>query len=203
MGPSWPGQEADDSRVDDAGWIRLRRGGIKRSGARVSCASFALTATVVIVGFFVLASLDIFPLVGFLLLSGLMVVVTLAIGKVLDLMWGPRVSVSVSRQPTRPGEMFRVRHSIGHPERVNDVSVTWEGREVAIFRAYDDSTFVEAFLVQKLEAFAGSHLVDVPADAMPSFRGKNVRIEWCVSVETLRGETRTREDFPVLVLPGR
>jgi hypothetical protein len=197
-------------RVRDDGWTMLRRGKIQRTG-RASVLSFAGIGLLVIAGFFVLAALRIFPLVSFVILAVVMVFAGTAFSAIVELLWGAGVRVSVSRQPVRAGESFRVRCRVDHPRRLrtthrlaDGITVTWQGREEAVLRGYDTETFAEPFLRQELvDALREATLIEVPGNAMPTFSGKHARIIWSIDVETRTGGGLTREDFPVLVLPAR
>lgn len=155
------------------------------------------------VGFVVLASLQIFPLVSFLLLSALLVFGVRAIAVAQELIWGARVSVLVSRQPARAGESFRAMWAFGRQDRFTGVRVSWRGREEAILRGYDSTTFSEPFLTERLDPSGGQALIDVMPDAMPTFTARHCRIVWSILIETRRDDGWTAEDFPIVILPSR
>lgn len=196
--------------VQDDGWTTLRRGQLKRTG-RASCLSFGGIALLVVAAFVVLAALQVFPLVSFVILCVVMMVLGPALSAIVEMLWGAGVRVAVSRQPVSVGESFRVRCRVDHPRRlrsnfrlVQGITVTWQGREEAVLRGYDTETFAEPFLRQELvDALSGATWIEVPGNAMPTFTSKHARIIWSIDVETRTSAGLTREDFPVLVLPAR
>ncbi len=202
MGPSGLDSGSIIQHVQDDGWTRLRRGSVKRTG-RASCLSFGGTALIVVVAFFVLAALHIPSFVSFVLLCGVLVFAGFAVSATGEMLWGTGARVSVSRQPVRAGETFRVRCDIGRTRNAQELRVMWQGREEAVLRAYDTTRFVEPFLRQELiDVQRTSASIEIPPDAMPSFRAKNVRIVWSIVVEARAGGSLVQNDFPVLVLPA-
>ncbi len=202
MGPSGLDSGSIIQRVQDDGWTRLRRGSVKRTG-RASCLSFGVIALIMVVSFFVFAALHVPPFVSFVLLCGVLVFAGFAVSATAELLWGTGARVSVSRQPVRAGETFRVRCDIGRTRNAQELRVMWQGREEAVLRAYDTTRFVEPFLRQELiDVQRTSASIEIPPDAMPSFRAKNVRIVWSIVVEARAGGSLVQNDFPVLVLPA-
>lgn len=189
--------------MQDGGWIRLPRATVKRTGAHAAVSCLGL-AVVVIGGFFFLTSLQLPALVTFVSIVALVALLAAGLSGLWDLLWGAGVVVSVSRQSVHAGESFRVRCSIGHPRRVQSVTVVWQGREEAVLRGYDSTTFAEPFSSLELVGLKdGTRTIEVPGDAMPSFKSKNTAIIWSISVATRTGGGVSRDDFPVLVVPGR
>jgi hypothetical protein len=204
MGPSGLDSGSNIQRVQDNGWTRLRRGSVKRTGP-ASCLSFGGISLIVIVGFFVLAALQIHPFVSFVLLCVVLVLAGIAVSAIAELLWGTGARVSVSRKPVRAGETFKVRCAIGRPRNAEGLKVLWQGREEAVLRAYDTVRYAEPFHRQELsDVLNMSATIEIPADAMPSFSAKNVRIVWSIVVETRTGGGGlAQNDFPMLVLPAR
>jgi len=189
--------------VQDDGWTRLRRGSVKRKGPHATIA-FIVTVLIVVATFIIFATLRLPSLLTFIAILGVFAAVGSGLSTVSELLWGVGAVVSVSRQPVRAGEAFRVRCTIARPERAREVTVVWQGREEAVLRGYDTTRFVEPFLRQTLIDVQNTSVsVEIPPDAMPSFNGKNVRIVWSVVVEARTGAGLTQNDFPMLVVPAR
>jgi hypothetical protein len=203
MGPSGLDSGSIIHRVQDDGRTKLRRGSGRSTGP-ASCASFGGTVLIVVSAVAVLGALNVNPLAGFVVLAVTLVFAAKSMSALTELLWGAGPGVSVSRHPVPAGERFNVRCTFSRPRNVQELKVVWQGREEAILRGYDDTTFAEPFLRQELvDAIRGDVSIEIPRDAMPSFSGKHARIIWSISVETTGGGISMQADFPIIVLPGR
>lgn len=204
------------------GWTRQRSGHVKRwggcaalsfvgaaavVGALLFPGSRTLAALVVVIALFALGAL-VAEVVAFRMQEPALAGIAPAELRLTDLLWravwGPGAVVSVSRAPVHAGESFSVRCAIGHPERVREVTVTWQGREETVLHGYAGTTFGEPFLRQELaDPLSGPKTIEIPRGVMPSFSGKHARIIWSIYVESRSDARITRDDFPVTVLPAR
>ncbi len=161
-----------------------------------------------------------------LALLALAAVVSLALGPALAVflvarqtmlarMFGPAKLV-LSRHPLRPGDRFRAvaGQELRNTPAISKASLRLVGRELAIYASgkhvrVEDHVFHEQEHVEPNPAQDGKLVrviaeLEIPPNAMHSFRGQRSRIEWLLTYEVaVPGRPDVHEEFELTVLPER